>query len=558
VGIGAASDAVPAGYPYQTKGLTLAPGNYEWPFELLLDGDTTESIEGLREASVIYRLKATVARGKLAHDLHAYKRLRVIRTLEASALEFLHAMSVENIWPNKIEYSIVVPQKAVVFGSCIPLDMRFTPLLKGLELGDITIKLLEIHEIILQTNHAFKEHKKERVIDTWIVSVSRDEHWQDMIDDSGQEGWVVNMSLNLPKKLSRCLQDVNTRGIKIRHKLKLVVSLKNPDGHISELRATLPVSIFISPNMPLDEEGNLVRQLPNATSTEMAAIAPPSYSEHVLDQLYDGMDPTAPHTPTGGRSGVSSPLHGHSRAASAENLAAMFHGSGSTASMTLGGAVSPALLSSRLQSMSLEQHHRDSHWNANSSAGGVSRSSSPPRTSDHSHQNSPPESVPLTRANSTDHSPSPPTPEHDDLPEISISELSKVPSYRTAVRTPIRPLSTYSDGSALPDYFTATSAPPSPQLGPTRPETVDGLDIIAEHPLGLQEPTTTPPAAALVPGQHMTFPQQQTNRSPPPMHRRRTTSPMLVFPFPHLFHQHGDGDERARLRVLQARERLPV
>lgn len=219
------------------KSMTLDKGNYEWPFELMLPGDFCESVEGMPEASITYHLKATVARGKLAYDLHAKKRLRVIRTLESSALEFLHAMSVENIWPNKVEYSIVIPQKAVVFGTSIPLETRFTPLLKGLEIGDINCRLMEVHEVILTTaqGHSIREHKREREVKHWTLSVNREEHWNDMIEDSGQEGWLLNSQLDLPKKLGKCMQDTNVHGIKIRHKLKLVVALHNPDGHVSEV-----------------------------------------------------------------------------------------------------------------------------------------------------------------------------------------------------------------------------------------------------------------------------------------------------------------------------------
>lgn len=219
------------------KTVTLEKGNYEWPFEVELPGNFCESVEGMPEASITYHLKATVARGKLAYDLHAKKRLRVIRTLESSALEFLHAMSVENIWPNKVEYSIVVPQKAVIFGTSIPLETRFTPLLKGLEIGDITCKLMETHEILLTTPQGvqIREHKREREVKQWTLSVNRDDHWNDLIEDSGQEGWVLSSQLDLPKKLGQCMQDTNVHGIKIRHKLKLVVALHNPDGHVSEV-----------------------------------------------------------------------------------------------------------------------------------------------------------------------------------------------------------------------------------------------------------------------------------------------------------------------------------
>jgi arrestin-related trafficking adapter 4/5/7 len=224
------------------KSVTLPAGNYEWPFEFNLPGNTAESVEGIPEASITYRLKATVARGKLAHDLHAYKHLRAIRTLEPGALEFLHAMSVENIWPNKVDYSIIIPQKAIVFGASVPISMRFTPLLKGLEMGDIAAKLVEIRECCVtgSTGLTLREHKTEREVGSWRFDVTREEHWHDMIQDTGQEGWTIETKLNLPKKLRQCVQDLNHNGIKIRHKVKLTVALKNPDGHISEVREGTP------------------------------------------------------------------------------------------------------------------------------------------------------------------------------------------------------------------------------------------------------------------------------------------------------------------------------
>lgn len=212
----------------------LEAGNYEWPFKIDLKGDTPESVEGIPEASITYRLKATIARGKLAHDINAYKPLRVIRTLEPAALEFLHAMSVENIWPNKVDYSVVIPSKAVVFGASIPLEMRFTPLLKGLEMGDISVKLLEIRDCVTPGLPA-RDHRQERDVASWTFSCTREDNWQDTIGETGQEGWTITRKLDLPKRLKQCVQDVNHHGIKIRHKVKLVVALKNPDGHVSEV-----------------------------------------------------------------------------------------------------------------------------------------------------------------------------------------------------------------------------------------------------------------------------------------------------------------------------------
>ncbi|KAK1988071.1 arrestin [Colletotrichum cereale] len=462
------------------KNTVLPAGNYEWPFEYTLPGNTPESVEGIPEASITYKLKATVARGKLAYDLHAYKALRIIRTLEPAALEFLHAMSVENIWPNKVDYSIIIPQKAVVFGATVPLQMRFTPLLKGLEMGEISVKMLEIRECTLQgpTGSVFKEHRTEREVSNWKFDVDREEHWHDTIEDTGQEGWMVEKKLNLPKRLRQCVQDLNHNGIKVRHKLKLVVALKNPDGHISELRATLPISIFISPNMPLDEHGVLVDQAPGAPAQpEVTRIAPPGYGEHVLDQLYEDVDMSGFQTP-GVQSGFSSPFYAQSRAGSSENLASL--------AMMSGHGIAPAALSSRLQNVSLDPTHRNTSFNSlNAITEDVAAPTSVPTgASSQTH------STALTRQNSAEdhpngHSSGRASPEHLDFTDMAT--LSKVPSYTTAVKTPLRRGAGSSD--ALPDYFSAMSAPNTPPASEV--PVADPLSMIPEtHENAGSEPAT--------------------------------------------------------------------
>lgn len=75
------------------KGKTeiLPAGNYEFPFDVILEGHLPESVEGLSETWVTYRFKAEIGR-KYAKDIVARKPLRIIRTLPSSALEISHAM----------------------------------------------------------------------------------------------------------------------------------------------------------------------------------------------------------------------------------------------------------------------------------------------------------------------------------------------------------------------------------------------------------------------------------------------------------------------------------
>jgi len=193
-------------------------------------------VEGLQDSHIQYRLKATVARGKLAYDLHAHKPVRIVRTLDPSALELAHAMTVENIWPNKIEYQIIIPQKAIIFGTAIDVEMKFTSLLKGLRIGQIKCQLLEVQEFTMPaaSQHMERHYKNQRDVDSWVFELG-DDNYQDLMNDDGLDGYTLTERMPLPKTLKMCLQDVDVHGIKIRHKVKFNIALHNPDGHVSEV-----------------------------------------------------------------------------------------------------------------------------------------------------------------------------------------------------------------------------------------------------------------------------------------------------------------------------------
>lgn len=77
--------------PGKGKTEVLRADNYEFPFDVVLDGSLPESVEGLHDSWVTYRFKAEIGR-KYARDIVIRKPLRIIRTLDPSALELAHAM----------------------------------------------------------------------------------------------------------------------------------------------------------------------------------------------------------------------------------------------------------------------------------------------------------------------------------------------------------------------------------------------------------------------------------------------------------------------------------
>ncbi|KAL6940094.1 hypothetical protein ACO0QE_003978 [Hanseniaspora vineae] len=253
----------------------LAKGNYEFPFSLVLPGNTTESVEGLPHACCVYKLQAVIERGKYLSDLQIKKHIRIIRTHAADSLDLSETVAVDNCWPKKVEYTISTPAKAVIIGSSIPIHMALVPLAKGLKLGTIKCYLLENSAIVSVHGDPYQQ---ERIIAKSKtpnpLKTNRDANYfqhsdyQYYLNESEQEAeaasngrddqgefqdkWEVTLYLDTPTSLSKCTQDCTILTyMRVRHKLKFVISLINSDGHVSELRASLPIQLFISPFVPI-------------------------------------------------------------------------------------------------------------------------------------------------------------------------------------------------------------------------------------------------------------------------------------------------------------------
>lgn len=109
------------------------------------------------------------------------------------------------------------------------------PLLKGLRIGQITSQLIESHDLTLNPEDPDSIRNTYKITRTILT----DEHEVDddhvEIIDEAAEGYQFTRYLDMPQTLTRCLQDTDTKGIKIRHKMKFRIQLHNPDGHVSEV-----------------------------------------------------------------------------------------------------------------------------------------------------------------------------------------------------------------------------------------------------------------------------------------------------------------------------------
>ncbi|OJJ00829.1 hypothetical protein ASPVEDRAFT_51907 [Aspergillus versicolor CBS 583.65] len=268
---------------YRTTPQVLPAGEYKFPFNVVLEGSLPESAEGVKDASIAYMFTVEIGR-KHGRDVKFQKPLRVVRVPENCAQD----ITLDEVWAEKIAYQIHVPNKIVAFGTSLDVNHAFVPAMRGLKIEYVESQLLEIRDFAL--NEADMDTGKNNTSSTTILSSDRyllDNNPPDVaVKDTS--GFQFARSLHLPKILGQCMQDIDTKGIRIKHKLKINVRMHNPDGHVSELRLAIPVSIYLSPYYRI-WEGSSIAGL--ATPPPQGALspsdeAPPAYGSHELDRLY--------------------------------------------------------------------------------------------------------------------------------------------------------------------------------------------------------------------------------------------------------------------------------
>ncbi|KAL8935212.1 MAG: hypothetical protein Q9211_004818, partial [Gyalolechia sp. 1 TL-2023] len=451
-------------YPGSKRGHTLATGNYEWPFEHILPGHTPESVEGLQDSWIIYRMKATVDRGVLAQNVLARKHVRIIRTLDTAALELSHEMvqsfhcklysiliaehpqAVENTWVDKIDYTLSTPTKGVIFGTAVQVHFRIVSLLKGLKIGEVSTKINETQDIIFDLRRQAKKIRSTRTVAEDRFHFPQD---QETVLIDGQDAWVFTRQITLPKSLRECLQTVDALGIRAKHNLTFNVKLLNPDEHVSEvLLSKFICRVNADFDLLIDEENNVIlHNLGGVDPDTFAVGAPPLYGQHQLDILYNDLSPTGYTTPAGCLSALSTPFS-QSRRGSADNLASM---------NMMTTSVLPTALQSRLSSLNNPPGVSTNHGlETPSTSEGISLvgaqvlplndSSLVTPNADESRQ----DAAIVTPRRMSDHDS-----EHSGAQHVEFGpeEMSKVPSYSTALRShPQTPIN-----AVPPTYQSATS-----------------------------------------------------------------------------------------------------
>ncbi|KAG2135792.1 hypothetical protein DEU56DRAFT_389049 [Suillus clintonianus] len=416
---------------------TLKAGKHLFPFSLALGGSLPSSIylPTTNPSSFIsYKLRATAVRPGLAHNLHASHPVTLMRSFAADSLEFQQTLEIENTWPEKLMYTLVLPHRAWAAGDTLTALCKFIPLAKGVRVLSVLTNINETVKIpsrgsdytraVVATKHEVAHGKLNLVSESWYgirqplgpgatlhppgstgVSApispamedrpssfnppdlslrqvpstpssssshshpqptassstvplhdhdpSHDEPTDPALDEFTLTDLISPLSLTLPPTLppSHSLDPIH-----ISHRIRWSILMSNLDGHTSELRCSLPLTILdgrllaearaggrwvrrvvLGDHVQGEGESAGTGIFGEGEDNEEEGETLPSYTAHVRDRVANAFLPagstvrvanpyvsTAPHishTPGSAtspsllpRSGTSSPPHPHAHA----------------------------------------------------------------------------------------------------------------------------------------------------------------------------------------------------------------------------------------------------
>jgi arrestin-related trafficking adapter 4/5/7 len=110
---------------------------------------------------VAYKLRATAVRPGFAHNLQALTPVTVLRGFGPEALEYQQTLEIENTWPEKLMYSIMIPHKAWAIRDRVTAVMKFEPIAKGARVISVATS---VHESVRIHGRAGAGHESSRPV----------------------------------------------------------------------------------------------------------------------------------------------------------------------------------------------------------------------------------------------------------------------------------------------------------------------------------------------------------------------------------------------------------
>jgi hypothetical protein len=212
----------------------IPAGNYEWPFELLIPGDTPETTKGCSRCSIAYYLKADTIREKPGAVPQSFRGIRIMRTLPTADFEMMDATTVQSKCGDALSYTVSVSHKAVALGTSVPVEVDVALPGSRWRAESIVSRLVEVHELESSVVSGHSSYSGVREVLSWDLLGIHDR--KDNMEKESEERLCIVEELPLPQEARHCSPDVDALGIRVSHVLHVEFVLENGEGEVIKVR----------------------------------------------------------------------------------------------------------------------------------------------------------------------------------------------------------------------------------------------------------------------------------------------------------------------------------
>ncbi|KAH7147013.1 hypothetical protein B0J13DRAFT_664882 [Dactylonectria estremocensis] len=266
---------------------------YEWPFELFIQGNQQESFRGCSHCGITYTLEASTFCEGPSNGILSFAPIRILRSPPLSDFDLMDPVTAQGKWAGKVEYNVTVRHRAIALGGLVPIDAQLRKLEPGVQITMAKFYLRETHALNDRFLPDLVTYEGQRIVTEWPLS----------LDATGIRIPAWQEYLELPKVVRRCSPDFNICGITIKHTLHFEATLGDSDGAELEYQVSIPVVLFVSPELPVNGWGVFAQEPIIGTDDAVHKDAlsegihvPPKYIEEV-GGINDCASPPPPYDP---------------------------------------------------------------------------------------------------------------------------------------------------------------------------------------------------------------------------------------------------------------------
>jgi len=269
--------------------MLLSPGQHRYPFELCIPNSLPESVD-FEEATVSYKLVATLEKEKrqgntmipgfLQSKLDtAEEPIHVVRLPSDAVLTsdgLRESITANHHHPDMCDYHVTIEKNAISPGGLLPVSARVIPLLKGMRIEHVHIRLQERRDLRIpeqQVKHTLEKFYYLRRRDQAKMAVKAD------VDNFGNY-WEERIVFVVPEADSRPHLHHSTMAhpdISVQHWLQVTVLVSYPCGGGNKSERAQKALV-------LDTKINVLNECVAGHADE-DCVALPMYQEAIRDDV---------------------------------------------------------------------------------------------------------------------------------------------------------------------------------------------------------------------------------------------------------------------------------